>query len=134
MSFSDQPACPQDFKIWPMAYIPFSIFPPSSNRNLPKAVKMPCLAKRFSMLRMTYQRHSLEDEGFFPTEMGRNGGENSSILQVNIRLETNSSHLPGCAIPKGKRSSSNHPFAGAMLVSWMLCHPWHNINIGDSWH
>ena len=81
MSFSGQQACPQDFKIWPMAYIPFSIFPPSSNRNLPQAVKMPCLAKRFSMLRMTYQRHSLEDEGFFPTEMGRNG--------VNTRLETN---------------------------------------------
>ena len=32
--------------------------------------------------------------------------------------ETNSSHLPGCAIRyKRKKSPSNHPFSGALLVS-----------------
>ena len=30
-----------------------------------------------------------------------------------LSLETNSSHLPGSAIPKGNLSSSNHPFSGA---------------------
>ena len=35
--------------------------------------------------------------------------------------ETNSSHLPGCAITK-ENWSSNHPFSGAMLVLGIINH------------
>ena len=42
----------------------------------------------------------------------------SQIRQVDIYPETNSSHLPGCAIPKGNDRLPTILFLGAMFVSF----------------
>ena len=137
MSFSDQQGCPQNFNIRPIdLHYVFSVFP---SQNLPKAAFMPCLAKRFSMLRMTYPcpcpsitPQQLEDGGVFLPKWRAEG--NSEFPRSTCQV----ARIP----KKGKVFffvSSNHP-TGGRCDRWDFFNgicaiiPWQNMNIGDSWH
>ena len=140
MSFSDQQGCPQIFNIRPIdLHYVFSVFP---SQNLPKAAYfMPCLAKRFSMLRMTYPcpmpiqqvRSNWKMGEFFPTEMEGKASGNSEFPRSTCQVAPESPKkerffllcLPTIQQVAGVTD-------GIFLMAFVPSSFWQNINIGDS--